>query len=107
MIRRKKYAKESMMDDNVSFQRFVVLTASASFVILVVGGIALWPLSKDFGPEVFTDPALTIAVGAEGANLVRWSMIVDLPGYYLLLLPIALFLWRWFGSSHLKQIPTA
>ena len=52
----------------------------------------------DFNVDATTNPALLIAVGADGASLSRWGMILDMFSYYLPLLPVALFLWRWLGS---------
>lgn len=88
------------MSDGQSFQRFSAVTAIVSFFLIVVGGIALQPLYTNFGSEVFTEPDLMITVGVDGAKLLRWGMIVDMLGYYLLLLPVALFLWRWLESSN-------
>ena len=94
------FKRMQTLSDHQSFQRFAAVTAIVSFLLLAVGGIALRPLSTDFGPEVFTDPVLMLSVGADGANLLRWGMILDMFGYYLLLLPVALFLWRWFEASN-------
>jgi len=52
-------------------------------------------MAVDFNMEASTNPALLLSVGADGASLSRWGMILDMLGYYLPLLPVALFLWRW------------
>jgi len=54
-------------------------------------------MALDFNMEASTNPALLLSVGADGASLSRWGMILDMLGYYLPLLPVALFLWRWLG----------
>ena len=88
------------MSDHQSFQRFAALAAIISFplalgsIVLSVSGTA----AIDFNVDAATNPALLIAVGADGASLSRWGMILDMIGYYLPLLPVALFLWRWLGS---------
>jgi len=88
------------MSDHQSFQRFAALAAIISFplalgsIVLSVSGMA----AMDFNMDAATNPALLIAVGADGASLSRWGMILDMIGYYLPLLPVALFLWRWLGS---------
>ena len=90
------------MSDHQSFQRFAALAAIISFplalgsIVLSVSGTA----AIDFNVDAATNPALLIAVGADGASLSRWGMILDMIGYYLPLLPVALFLWRWLRSRN-------
>jgi hypothetical protein len=57
-------------------------------------------MAIDFNMEASTNPALGLAVGADGASLLRWGMILDMFGYYLPLLPVALFLWHWLGPRN-------
>src|SRR6185503_5685067 len=64
---------------------------------LALGSIVLSGMAQDFNMEASTNPALLLSVGADGASLSRWGMILDMLGYYLPLLPVALFLWRWLG----------
>jgi hypothetical protein len=40
-----------------------------------------------------------LQVGASGASLLRWGLILDMLGYYLPLLPAALFLQAWCGPK--------
>ena len=87
------------MNDHRSFQRFAALAAIISFP-LTIGSIVLSGMAQDFNMEAATNPALLLSVGADGANLSRWGMIVDMLGYYLPLLPVALFLWRWLRSRN-------
>jgi uncharacterized protein DUF4386 len=84
------------MNDHQSFQRFAALAAIISFP-LTLGSIVLSGMALDFNMEASTNPALLLSVGADGASLSRWGMILDMLGYYLPLLPVALFLWRWLG----------
>ncbi len=84
------------MSDHQSFQRFAALAAIISFP-LALGSIVLSGMAMDFNMEASTNPALLLSVGADGASLSRWGMILDMLGYYLPLLPVALFLWRWLG----------
>ena len=84
------------MNDHQSFQRFAALAAIISFP-LALGSIVLSGMALDFNMEASTNPALLLSVGADGASLSRWGMILDMLGYYLPLLPVALFLWRWLG----------
>jgi len=87
------------MNDHQSFQRFAALAAIISFP-LALGSIVLSGIPVNFSPDVPTNPALWLSVGADGANLSRWGMILDMIGYYLPLLPVALFLWRWLRSRN-------
>ena len=86
------------MNDHQSFQRFAALAAIISFP-LTLGSIVLSGMAVDFNMEASTNPALLLSVGADGARELRQGMILDMfSSYYLPLLPVALFLWRWLGS---------
>ena len=83
------------MNDHQSFQRFAALAAIISFP-LALGNIVLSGMAIDFKfMDAATNPAFWLSVGADGASLSRWGMILDMLSYYLPLLPVALFLWRW------------
>jgi len=82
------------MNSQQSFQRFAAVTAIVSFPLALASDV-LSGLPINFSPEVATNPALMLSVGTDGANLLRWGMILDMLGYYLPLLPLALFLQRW------------
>jgi hypothetical protein len=90
---------EINMSDHQSFQRFAALAAIISFP-LALGSIVLSGMALDFNMEVSTNPALLLTVGADGASLSRWGMILDMFSYYLPLLPVTLFLWRWLRSRN-------
>ena len=84
------------MNDHRSFQRFAAVTAIVSFPLTLASVVlSTLPTINFISPDVATNPALTLSVGADGANLLRWGMILDMLGYYLPLLPVALFLQRW------------
>jgi hypothetical protein len=87
------------MDSHQSFQRFVAVAAIVSFLFAVASNV-LQGIPVNFSSEVFTNSAFMLSVGASGASLLRWGMILDMLGYYLLLLPVALFLQRWCGSRN-------
>ena len=87
------------MNDHQSFQRFAALAAIISFP-LALGSIVLSGMALGFNMEASTNPALLLTVGADGASLSRWGMIPDMLGYYLPLLPVALFLQRWLGPRN-------
>jgi hypothetical protein len=87
------------MRSNWSFQRFAALTAILSF-LFAMGNIVFTVLAMptNTSTDILTNPILALSVGPDGASLLRWGMIFDMFGFYLLLLPIAIFLWRWLGA---------
>ena len=86
------------MSDHQSFQRFAALAAIVSFP-LALGSIVLSGMAIDFKfMDAVTNPTFWLTVGADAASLLRWGMILDMLSYYLPLLPVALFLWRWLRS---------
>jgi hypothetical protein len=87
------------MSDHQSFQRFAAVSAIVSFLLAVASNV-LQGIALNFSSEVFTNPALMLSIGANGASLLRWGLILDMLGYYVLLLPVALFLQRWCGSRN-------
>ena len=82
------------MNSRQSFQRFAAVTAIVSFPLALASDV-LSGIPTNFSPDVATNPALMLSVGTDGANLLRWGMILDMLGYYLPLLPLALLLQRW------------
>ena len=89
------------MNDHQSFQRFAALAAiiSSTFflggIVHSVSGMA----AIDFNMDV-TFWLSSLSTGADGARELRQGMILDMFSYYLPLLPVALFLWRWLGSRN-------
>ena len=82
------------MSDHHSFQRFAAVTAIVSFP-LTLASVVLSGIAQNFSPDMTANPALMLSIGASGTNLLRWGMILDMLGYYLPLLPVALFLQHW------------
>ena len=87
------------MTKHRSFQRFAAVTAIVSFPLAIASDV-LSGIAQNFSPDVATNPALMLSVGTDGANLLRWGIILDMLGYYLPLLPVALFLQRWLGPRN-------
>ena len=90
------------MNDHQSFQRFAALAAIISFP-LALGNIVLSSMATDFNMEASTNLAFWLSwlsIGADGARLLRWGLTLDMLSYYLPLLPVALFLWRWIGPRN-------
>lgn len=67
---------------------------------LALGCFVLPLLAVNFDFAAIENPAACLALGAQTAGLLYWSMILDMFGYYLLLAPAALFLWLWLKSKN-------
>ena len=82
------------MSHHQSFQRFAALAAITSFPLAVVS-LVISSMATDFNMEASTNVAFWLSwlsIGADGARLLRWGLILDMLSYYLPLLPVALFL---------------
>jgi hypothetical protein len=80
------------MNDYASFRRLAAVTSILA-TLLAFGSIGVQALVLGVNTDPFSNPASILMTGANGANLIRWGMILDIFGYYLLLVPLALLLW--------------
>lgn len=86
---------------NDRFQRVAAVTAiiAAPFSYLLTFTL-LQAVSFDF--TILGSPSELIAIGKNGALVFKWTMVLDIIGQYLLLLPLILFLWYWLRpKAHL------
>jgi hypothetical protein len=85
------------MDDERSFQRFAgvaaIVAAAASAVSLVLFTATVGYSSAG------SDAVNILKAGPGSMTALRWSMFLQMLGYYLLLVPVALALQRWLGSK--------
>jgi len=84
------------MNDHQSFQRFAALAAIISSTLAL--GSIVHSVSGMAAIDFNTDVPFwlsSLSTGADGARELRQGMILDMFSYYLPLLPVALFLWRW------------
>src|SRR6185436_1348685 len=82
------------MSDHPSFQRLAArITILAVIIYLVSVLLTLAVMNFSFSIEAFS--GAMISTGSRGASLLRWAMIFDVFGSYLLLTPLALHLWAW------------
>lgn len=82
------------MNDHLSFQRLAArITILAVISYLMSVGLLLAVMNFRFSIEAFS--GAMISAGSRGANLLRWAMIFDVFGSYLLWAPLALHLWNW------------
>lgn len=82
------------MNDLMRFQRLAAVTT----ILTVLGYFSSATLlaaamNYNFNLEAFL--GALISIGSRGANLLRWGMLLDVFGSYLLLAPLALHLWNW------------
>lgn len=84
--------------DEQRFQRIAGMTAILSIFPALASVICLGA-AVNFSPGALSDPASLITIGVDRANLFRWGMVFDMFGYYVLLAPLALLLWKWLRSK--------
>ena len=82
------------MKDAVSFQRMAGVTAVLASA-LAVASLFVGLAGVDYNFDAFSGAEAILSAGAAAANYIRWSLILNLFGNYLLLTPAALFLWYW------------
>jgi hypothetical protein len=81
-----------------SFRRWAAGLAIASAVVALASMILPLP-AVDYDVEAFTSPARLLETGNRGALFMKWSLILDMFGYYLLIAPLALLLRRWLAPA--------
>lgn len=81
-----------------SFQRAAAIAAILS-TPLAFGNTVTMLLAAEWSLDVILDPLQLLAAGEAAASMWRWSMILDMLGYYLLIIPLILVLRRWLGTS--------
>jgi hypothetical protein len=83
------------------FRRTAAWTALAAALVALVSGalfvVVARPLLRDSVLTLLRDPGRLVTIGPERADLLRWTYIADLFGYYLLPIPLFLFLSRVAG----------
>ena len=80
------------MNSDASFQRLAAVTSILA-ALLAFGSMGFLAIVLGVNVDPFSHPGSILGIGANGANLFRWGMILDMFGYYLLLTPLALLLW--------------
>src|SRR5512141_2521611 len=82
------------MSDHQSFQRLAAGTTILA-VICYFASIVLLLAVMNFSFSVEAFSGAMISTGSRGATLLRWAMIFDVFGSYVMLAPLALHLWSW------------
>ncbi|HEY5823509.1 MAG TPA: hypothetical protein VIT44_04045, partial [Cyclobacteriaceae bacterium] len=68
------------------------LTIQSGLIGLVCLVVGLFAVQFDF--DAFGNPVKVLTMPGVSADLMRWFMLLDMFGYYLLLLPIIFFIHR-------------
>ncbi len=79
------------MNHEASFQRLAAVTSILA-TLLALGSIGFQAVVLNVNVDPSSNPGSILGIGANGATLFRWGMILDMFGYYLLLAPLALLL---------------
>ena len=53
----------------------------------------------NFNFEFFSEPSLIFTIDGVSSTMLKWSMITDIFGYYLLLLPVLFFIHEWLKDK--------
>ncbi len=80
------------MNNDASFQRLAAITSILA-TLLALGSIGFQAMVLGVSTDPFSNLTSLLRIGASGATLLRWGLILDIFGYYLLLAPLALLLW--------------
>src|SRR5258707_4654679 len=87
------------MDETKRFQQLAgvsCLVAAACYV----GGAVLMAAALNFNLSLEAFSGTMIAAGSRGAELLRWGLMLDGLGSYLLVAPLALYLWGWLRPEN-------
>jgi hypothetical protein len=63
--------------------------------LLALASLIAVLIAVNFNSDILSDPLLILSTQGISATAVRWSMILDMFGYYLLLLPVIYLLNDW------------
>lgn len=84
--------------DNVKYGRLVALLTFLSGIIALLSYLLVCAAVK-FNFDFFSDPVSIFSIEGVNGTLLKWSMITDVFGYYLLLLPVIFYLHQWLKKQ--------
>jgi len=90
-----KVSKAKKMKIESNYQRQVGLFSMLS-AILAFGSLWLSAVAVEFNLDTFSDPS-GLLYFSQHHEAARWAMLLDMFGYYLLLLPAILYLHEWLA----------
>jgi hypothetical protein len=71
-----------------------IVSGVLALACMITGLVAL-----DYNFDAFSDPLLILSMHGVNVSAARWSMILDMFGYYLFLLPVIFLLHRWIKDK--------
>jgi hypothetical protein len=77
-----------------SFRRWAAILAITSAVVALASMLLPLP-AAGWDVDALSSPGRLLQMGNRGAAAMKWGLILDLLGYYLLIAPLALLLRRW------------
>jgi len=84
--------------DSVKYRRLVALLTFFSGIIALMSYFLVCA-AVQFNFDFFTDPISIFSIDGVNGMLLKWSMITDVFGYYLLLLPVIFYLHDWLKQQ--------
>ena len=84
----------SLLQQNKTIGILTLVSGIIALLCMILGAIAV-----NFHFEVFNNPVLMLSLPGVGIEAARWSMILDMVGYYLLLLPVVYYLHDWMKDK--------
>lgn len=83
-----------LLHQNKTVGRLTIFSGLIAFASLALGAVAV-----NYHFEVFNDPSLILSLPGTNAQAGKWSMICDMLGYYMLLLPVIFYLHAWLKNK--------
>jgi hypothetical protein len=84
----------NLLKQNKTVGMFTMLSGIISLLCLIFGVIGL-----NYHFEAFNNPAIMLTLPGANAEASRWSMICDMIGYYMLLVPVIYYLHDWMKDK--------
>jgi Domain of unknown function (DUF4386) len=84
----------NLLKQNKTVGMFTMLSGTVSLLCLIFGVIGV-----NYHFEAFNNPAIMLTLPGANAEASRWSMICDMIGYYMLLVPVIYYLHDWMKDK--------
>ena len=93
------------MNDEISFRRIAAITLILAGALNLAAS-ALATAAVDFNMELLANPTAMLTSGLEPGviDLFRWSEVLGVFGYSLLLVPATLYLWYWLSPKKPRMV---
>lgn len=91
------------MNDQTASRRIAAISAIISAPLALAADVVV-TVAVEFDFELLSDQARLINLGARAAEILRWGEILGIFGYYLLLAPVALYLWYWLRPHNPRLV---